>query len=150
MKILEHKIEFEPAFDRRDPDPKKNYGIHGLTMKFLVIGKKGAIQFVIYTNWHLPAVQEWLIGKCKGSDRNGYAFCSLKPMAADIGYHSLNPQYEGQSKMIDNCPYLNDKPCYYDGSSLQAERYLDILIQYGAGKLWEELDARYQATFGGK
>jgi hypothetical protein len=145
---FEHKIETEPAFDKRHPDPHKNYGVHGLTMRFLSIGPKGAIQFLLYTNWHLPHVQHELLNKCHGPEVSG-AYCRLNPMPADIGYHSYVPRYEGQSVVTKSCPVLGGKPCYYDGSSLQAEEYFAILVREGLDALWMALDERYASTFEG-
>ena len=68
MDKLEHRVEFTPAYDKRDPNPSKNYGIHGVNMKLLVIGEKGVVQFVVCTNWHLPHVQRELEEK----PHNGY------------------------------------------------------------------------------
>ena len=56
MSKLERIIKFAPAFDKRDPDPKKNYGTHGVELKMVVKGSKGAVQFVLFTNWQLPHV----------------------------------------------------------------------------------------------
>ena len=42
---LEKKINFTPAFDRRDPDPKKDYGIHGVDMRCYLTGPEGVVQF---------------------------------------------------------------------------------------------------------
>lgn len=30
---------------------------------------------------------------------------------------------------MENCPYLDGKPCYYDGSGLNAEPVFDILVK---------------------
>jgi len=59
---LTREIKFSPAYDKRDPDPSKNYGIHGVTITFLLKGEKGAVQFVLYTNWHLPHVDHEIFG----------------------------------------------------------------------------------------
>jgi hypothetical protein len=146
---LERRIDVEPAFDKRHPDPNKNYGIHGVTIRWLVIGNLGAIQFVVYTNWHLPEVQQEIVHKCHGATGK-YDFCRLTPMAADIGYHSYVPQYEGQETITESCPYLNGKPCYYDGSSLQAEEYFEILVREGGEALWVKLEQTYSNRFLGK
>ncbi len=54
---FEQRLEWQAAWDRRDPDPKKNYGVHGVTARWILLGPKGAIQFVVYTNWQLPNVR---------------------------------------------------------------------------------------------
>ena len=88
--MLEREFGIRPAFDKRNADPSKNYGIHGAEMFFYVKGPDGAIQFVIYTQWHLPNEHQELVANCTGRH------CSMEPMAADIGYHSPKPMYDGQ------------------------------------------------------
>lgn len=136
------KIEFSPAWDKRNPDPKKNYGVHGMEMKFILKGEKGAVQFVIYTNWHLPHVSKEF-----EKDKNASLF--LKPLPADVGYHSYVPQYEGQEKISDNCPYLEGKPCYYDGSGLKAMTLFDLFVELGEEAMWSELEEFYHYNLGG-
>ena len=101
---LKRLVNFEHGFDYRgDPDPKKSqYGCHGLNIRFLVIGEKGAVQFLIYSMW-LPSM-----------DLRHLKKPSSGPMAADLGYHSRTPHYEGQSKR-NPCEYIPGG-CYYDGS----------------------------------
>jgi hypothetical protein len=140
---LERIIEISPAFDERDADPKKNYGIHGVEMRWVVKGEKGAIQFLLYTNWHLPHVQKELDARAFGD----FPHLSCHPMPADIGYHALEPQYEGQDIIQDACPYLNGKPCYYDGSGLQANAVYQTLVAEGGDALWALLEKRYAAHF---
>ncbi len=145
--MLERIVEIEPAYDKRNTDPKKNYGIHGASMRFLVRGPRGVIQFLIYTNWHLPNVHEELVSKCQ-PDRSYGRYCTLAPMAADIGYHSPVPMYEGQEPISDSCPYLNGVKCYYDGSGLNAQRYFDIMVSEGHESLWKALEQYYEDRFG--
>jgi len=127
---LKRKIEFSPAWDKRSNDPSKDYGIHCVEIRFLVIGEKGAIQFLLYTGWMLPGMTE-----------------NIKPMAADLGYHSFKPMYKGQEVMQQDCPVLNGSPCYYDGSGLQADKPWKILREHGGERLWEFLEKEYHQTF---
>jgi hypothetical protein len=43
-------------FDRRDPNPSKNYGIHGLDIWFIVKGPLGAVQFGATFPCYMPHV----------------------------------------------------------------------------------------------
>jgi hypothetical protein len=139
---LKRLVEIQPAFDKRHSDPNKNYGIHGAEIKFLVKGKKGVIQFVIFTNWHLPHVQKELEGKCH-LDK----YCFLKPLPADVGYHSFVPMYDEQKPITDSCPYLDGKPCYYDGSGLWAEDVFKLMVREGHEAMWKELEKTYHDRF---
>lgn len=90
----------------------------------------------------------------------------FQPLPADLGYHSPVPQYEGQLpigiriKYNDDyseelgtegeariCEYLG-KPCYYDGSGLNAERIYHIMLQEGEKGVWRELEEYYVELFG--
>ena len=140
---LKREIVFSPAFDRRSPDPLKNYGVHGVNLTFLLKGECGAIQFVVYTNWHLPHVQKEFDGKLPDTK---FPYLFHQPMATDLGYHSPKPLYENQPSMPGKCNVLNGT-CYYDGSSLNAERVFDILREKGDAGVWEELEEEYCYRF---
>jgi hypothetical protein len=55
--VLTRDFAITPAYDKRAADPNKNYGVHGCEFRFYVKGERGAIQFVVYSHWHLPHVQ---------------------------------------------------------------------------------------------
>ena len=134
------EIIFNPAWDKRNDDPNKNYGIHGVDFKFLLKGKDATIQFLVYTNWQLPYVQREFDNK--KPDTN-YPYLSHKPTPADIGYHSAYPLWESQNISTEHCEYLDDKPCYYDGSSLNAERVFKILLKEGSEGVWKYMESYY-------
>lgn len=139
MSGLIREVFASPAYDKRHPDPHKNYGIHGVDLRFYLKGPDAAIQFVIYTHWHLPHVQAEMDAKpC--DPRFPYMF--HKPQPADIGYHVRAPLYEGQTPISDDC-HLIGGPCYYDGSTLQAEEVFDVLVRGGTDALWAEMERRY-------
>jgi hypothetical protein len=141
MTELKREITFNPAWDERNPDPGKDYGIHGVDMRFILIGDKGAVQFVLYTNWHLPHVMEEFEAK------RDLRYNFFAPMPADIGYHSLKPMYDSQDVMKENCEYLGGQPCYYDGSGLWAVEYFETLVTEGGEALWEKLERYYYELF---
>ena len=132
MAEFKKEIILDPAWDRRHKDPNKNYGIHGVNLTFYLTGEKGVVQLVVYTNWYLPHVQQ---------------FPFLEPVPADVGYHSYTPMYEGQTILRDKCELLGGKPCYYDGSSLQAEEVFKILLNGGSEAVWKELEQQYNELF---
>jgi hypothetical protein len=137
---FERIIEFEPAWDKRSDEPGKDYGIHGMEARFVLKKDNKAVQFVVYTNWHLPHVEEYL------EQHHIMGFCPLKPMAADLGYHSPTPTYENQQSLTDNCKYTGGV-CYYDGSGLQAKKVFAKFVAEGLDALWEELEAHYNRVF---
>jgi len=87
------------------------------------------MQFLMSAGWYLDHLKQH----------------NHEPRAWDIGYHSLTPMYEGQTSMA-KCK-VTDGDCYYDGSSLQADEYLEILIKEGTDGLWSALEKRFVQTF---
>jgi len=137
---FEHIVKVTGAFDRRDPDPKKNYGIHGMELRFILKGERGAMQFVVYTPIHLEHVAEELWQNHRTKNYNPF-----KATGADIGYHSKTPRYEEQPKM--ECEYTGCGHCYYDGSSLQADEFMPEFLAGGSDAVWKMLEERYNSLF---
>lgn len=142
---MERIITFQPAFDKRHEDPKKNYGIHGVTMRMVLVGEKGATQFVLYTGWHLPHVRDEREMQTMAEPTRIMIEILARPLPADLGYHSLVPQYEGQEKM-EHCDYF-EGGCYYDGSGLAAEEVFDLLVSDGSDAVWKRLGEEYKRVF---
>ena len=141
--MTERIIRFEPGYDciRFEcvygsktciPHTGGSHGVHGLTIRFVLRGDAGAVQFVIYSGW-LPEPQPY-----------GQAHY----MAADLGCHSRTPRYDGQGSM-GPCELLDGTPCYYDGSGLNAEEPFRILCSFGHEALWAYLEEMYRHTFEG-
>lgn len=145
-KKLKRVVRFRPAFDRRHPDPSKNYGIHGVELLMVVVGDKGAAQFLLYTGWDLPhVVKEFAAKPCSRSRYTGECECHRGPMPADLGYHRQTPSYDGQTEMAAKCEWTGG-PCYYDGSGLNAERIFDLLVTEGDEAVWTALEDYYRET----
>ena len=145
MSALRRVVEFEPAWDRRDPNPSKDYGIRGVSIRFVVAGDDGAAQFLLYSGWNLPSVaKEFRARPCRRSSFDGgrECWCSSEPMPADLGYHRKTPAYAGQESMSDDCPWTGGV-CYYDGSGLAADRVYARLTAEGDAGVWAELEAYY-------
>lgn len=134
---FDRAVRFYPAFDKRNDDPAKNYGIHCVDVGFFLKGPLGVVQFTLFSGWHLPHVADELERK---SPTLRY------PMATDLGYHSPTPRYEGQTVMRDKCDLLGCA-CYYDGSSLNAEPVLDRLLREGDKGVWAALEDFYHNVF---
>ena len=60
MSKLTREIVVYPGYDKRNPDPTKNYGIHGCDVRFYLKNARSSkiIQFVAYTDWLPSNVQE--------------------------------------------------------------------------------------------
>ena len=142
---FERMVKFYPAFDKRNPEPSKNYGVHGVDLLMVVKGDKGAVQFKLFTNWMLPHVVEERMNKPMFDDMD--IKCFYMPQPADLGYHSYKPVYEGQTPITKSCELLDGKPCYYDGSGLNAERIYKVLLEKGSDGVWQELEDYYREVF---
>lgn len=154
MSEFERLFTIAAAYDKRHSDPEKNYGIHGVEMRWVV--KKpgeGAVQFLLYTGWHLPEVfgvgAEDPIGlSIMQQYREGFEDQRYSaPMPADLGYHSPRPIYDEQSPMEGDCDFVEGGRCYYDGSSLNAWRPFEVMLRGGDEALWEFLEDYYRSTF---
>lgn len=145
---FERIVTMSPAYDKRSADPKKDYGIHGVDLRMVLKGEMGAVQFLLYTNWLLPHVTEERVRKLeRADDVRMEVRCFWTPMPADLGYHSKTPHYEGQDALTKECEYLDGAPCYYDGSSTNAERIYEVLLHKGSDGVWRELEEYYAELF---
>lgn len=139
---FERLIEMLPAYDKRDPDPRKNYGVHGVTLTMTVRANHRAVQFTLYTKWYLSHVQAQFDANLP--DRNPLLF--HKPLPAGVEYHSPEPLYEGHESYGNDCRYTGGI-CYHDGSSLAADDVFRVLLERGSDGVWEELERRWREKF---
>lgn len=95
------------------------------TTWYYVIGPKGAVQFMLI------------------------AVPGMDLMPADLGYHALEPMYEGHEGG-DECAVLDNRPCYYDGSGLHARKVMEAFHESGDDpeSIWKYLEDYYEAMFG--
>ena len=139
---LERFTFFTRAYDKRDPNPLKNYGIGCVRCGMVLKGKEGAVHFVFGTGMYLPETHRQWINKPEFRDHD-----PVRYMGDDVGYHSLIPRFEGQSINKDKCEWLDNKPCYTDGSALRADEWMNILVKEGGEKIWEMLEEDYKERF---
>jgi hypothetical protein len=115
MTTLTREIRFEPGYDHRydhDPDSRLT-GAHGLTIRFLLTGPQGAVQFVIYTG-SIPAA---------------------------LGYHWRSRVNAADQPPTHLCDVLGEGWCVYNGSDLNREPLLAGLITDGHEYVWTALEA---------
>jgi hypothetical protein len=127
-------VDFQPAFDKRNPNPAIDYGIGPMRIRFVLKGPLGAVQWMIGTLWYVASARR------PGLDRD-----PQRPMGWDLGYHSPAPMYDGDSPM-DSCDVL-DGECYYDGSGLNADLLIENFLEHGDTYVWAALEAYYRCTF---
>jgi hypothetical protein len=144
---MKRQIKFIPGYDHIvQPSKKygKEFGRHGMEIRFYLIGKKGAMQFVMYTGW-MPMIKKGEWGY--EPTYKGMSSSDLFPMAVDVGYHSHKRMYKGQTVGSDKCGVIGGR-CFYDGSGLNAEPVMAKFLNKGEEALWKELEKYYKEIFG--
>lgn len=135
---MKREIRFFPAFHKVHDDPKKNYGVHGVEIHFILSGDQGAVIFRIFTKWMLPQTYDYW--KTLGTaPRHEDSHCS----DAGVLFHSATPMYEGHEPSTDNCDYLG-KPCYQDMGYLMSREPRDLLVSEGDEAVWKWLESAYR------
>ena len=133
------EIQFVPAYDLRNPDPKKNYVIHCMDIAFFLTGPKATLQFVLSSGWYTPSAQASI-----GTENLQY-FCAH---GTDIGYYATTPQFHGQTPMAVKCEW-SEGACFYDGTSLGSDELFKRFVAEGEDVVWSKLRAWYDERFGG-
>ena len=106
-----------------------------------------AVQFVVLLGWTEKDAPE-------PDDETGFALGAItgysgamRPMPADLGFHSPIPLYEGMTAM-DECDLNADGAgCHYDGSTSGASKPWHILCTEGMDAAWAFLEAYWHETF---
>lgn len=131
---MKREIHIFDAFDRRIDDSEKSYGIGCERRAYVLIGDKGAVTFVIGTGKYLPHLSQH----------------NKEPMACGLDRHSLVPApYENPAAPSQNpCRWLG-KPCWSDGSCLQADEILKKWLELSQDEdwLWSQLVDYYEREF---
>ena len=126
--VFERAVVFEPGYNDTEPH---RYGKHGMGVRFLLRGPKGATQFVFNTGW-VPGV-----------DGVAASLAAYYPTGWDLGHHAIRPQYEGEGQ-YGVCTYLpGETECFYDGSGISADALLKEFIREGESVVWARLREDY-------
>lgn len=123
-----------------------SHGLSGIRIAFLLKGPRGAVQFLLSTDWGPQKIEPDSIGTRRIENNNSNTH-SYYPMPTDLGYHSKTPHYDGQEPIDSTCEYTDGQPCYYDGSGLNAYDAFYALINGGDKGLWEFLEQYYYCVF---
>ena len=128
-----------PAYDRQS----EGYGVGACRITFVLKGPLGAVQFMIGTEWYTPSAREHLLNFPHTTKR----CLEMKPSGWDVGYHSPKPMYQGHSPMGGTCELVEGGQCYYDGSGLMAEEWVEGFVSGGTKWLWPRLRSQYAEWF---
>lgn len=135
------EVIFEPghAWTTRNNAPSSNYGRGSLRIRFLLHGPRGTVQFL----WATGVTPERQMEARVGYTHEEWMHSA--PMGFDVGYHADEPQY-GDDEARD-CDYRPSGSCYYDGSSLAADEFLEVFLTEGEDAMWAGLHQRYVSWF---
>jgi hypothetical protein len=142
-------IEFYPAHDQK----AAGGGIHGVDIRFVLKGPKGAVDFMLMTNWLLPETQERtdarILEDIKAREVTQVQLDVLyKPIPAHRAYHSPVQRYGNQVPSSEPCPYLDEgQHCFWDSSGLNADGIYEALLHEGDEGVWKELEYYYHDVF---
>lgn len=144
MEGFTQRVTVSPAYDFRPEHTHRpgDYGIGACRVTFVLIGPKGAVQFMIGTDWYTESARQHL---AKFPRRPLHQ--EREPDGWDLGYHSPVEKYEGQGSRP--CDLLPGGECFYDGSGLNADEMVEAFINGGTEWLWPHLEKYYRCTFEG-
>lgn len=164
--MFERIVKIAPAFDH----VAQGGGRHGVTMSFVLKGQKGAVQFVLFTNWFLPECQEVMDEAVMEKPDQVTISALLHPLPAGLRVHSPKPLSEGDQperqilkRALDllippcpgqarsrSCPYSGhpDGLCYSDESFTAGDAIFQALVAGGDDGLWGALEERYRLHLG--
>lgn len=116
---------------------------------YLLQGPKGAVQLVAYVLLPDSPMMK-VIGDNAGGLWDAYPVDGGFLMPLDLGYHSPVFMYAGQEPLEQACEWLDGEPCYYDGSTPNAERLFRDWNERGQDDSHIEyiLTLFYRGTFG--
>lgn len=141
MTEFEKKIEFiRPAWNKRDPDPRKDKGIGCVMMRMALIGPKGAISWSIFTGWHLQKTwDEW--------EANGrHSKARDLAMGGGVTIHSPTQLYDWDDTPA-TCDLLPEGKCFGDTGFLAGETFFEVLVEKGEDAVWALMEEWYADHF---
>lgn len=150
MTDYEHKVEAAAAFDKRHPQPSKNYGIHGVEFRFSVIGDGAAVSWGLSTGWQLPSV----IGDA-GDNSHDYRHAlaqfdrGMHPMPMAICFHVAEPiRSYMKDQEVSDCDLLPGGKCWGDITFTGGDRPFFALIGGGLDAMWKQLETELESFVG--
>lgn len=116
----EKQVLFRDAYDRRNLDPEKNFGVASLRIIFVLKYRQLAISFTILTGWNLPHIKN-----------------SEEPIPTELSVHKYDENGE-------DCCYLGKCECHMAGS-VACEEILGSLVRFGDDGVWTQMKKVFAA-----
>jgi len=127
--MFERRVEFTAAYDKRNADPKRNYGIHGVNALFTLIGDLGAVRFVLFTSWELDVLAQ------------------RAPLPAQIEIHAMRKRWAPNTEGED-CDLLPGGKCFASCYYQLADDAYTALVEGGSEGLWGWMEQIYAEELG--
>ena len=136
---FERKIAFVPAFDKRDLDPRKNYGVHGAEIRFTLrdTETKDVLCFVLYTNWMTRDVQVETDARYPGGS---FPYMFHKPQPAGCDLHLAKKPNVDYASYREHCE-LTGGECWCDGTAITDDLFY-TLVEQGEEAFWAFMEKR--------
>lgn len=138
MTKLKRKIDMFPSYDERE-NPKGNYGIGAVKIRFALIGEKGAVTFSLYTDWFIESARQHL-KKFNHISEN-------KPNVMDFSWHFFQEK-EDCDMQFNECDLSPTKKCWFNSSGIYGKKYLEGFLSGGSDYVWECLEKEYKENIG--
>src|SRR3984957_1013691 len=102
MTEFTHMVVLSSSYYLIRDSPGDNYGISACRVHFYCIGPKGAVQFVIGTDWYCAQAVDHL----RSFARSSYDERS-QPIGWDLGFHAREPKYKWHDPLTKHCDVIN-------------------------------------------
>lgn len=135
---LERAVQFVPGRDGPSVEDGHYYAVTDLQIRWLLRGPRGVAQFVLGTDW-LPTTAAAAYAR---TGRIPATLWAATPQ--DLGSHTETPQGPWDRLLMPACPYLDSRPCFYEGSTVDAEAVYAAFTTEGEPAIWRALMAKYQ------
>lgn len=133
----EESVRFTPGYNCPARGPL-SHGVHGMEIRWLLRGPKGAVWLAMFTHW-IPGE----VSPGHGLPPSGLVRDMPRhPGGAGLGYHARAPQYEGQAADREDCKVIGG-PCYGDMSFGGADEPVKRFITEGEQAIWDVLESAY-------
>lgn len=127
----------DAAFDFRNLDSDKNYGIGSERIFYAYCGELGTVAWYVLTGKFVPHVAKEL------NDKDPDHLKRLYPMAGSLDYHYRQNPCNGASKRAQ-CTWLDSQPCWMEiADSEYAEKTLQLWQEYNDDAIFAYLEKLY-------
>jgi hypothetical protein len=127
------KIGFKTSYEKRNDDPRKDYGISGGSIWFVLTGPKGAVTWELLAGFFLPETIDRL-------KKDNTKF--MGPTPGGVGFHYAEEREWGTTN--EDCEFTGG-PCWFDVGYTMGDEAYKTFTHEGLDSLWDFLGELYQS-----